>query len=97
LEFGLAAREAKIKPIIGCEFYIAPGSRHEKANVRSAGAAAFHLVLLAMNLTGYKNLMKIASLAQSEGFYYKPRIDKEALFANQNGMTGICGHGQNRF
>ena len=96
LEFYLAAREAKIKPIIGCEFYIAPGSRHEKANARSAGGAAFHLVLLAMNLTGYKNLMKLASLAQTEGFYYKPRIDKEVLYAHQGGLIAMsaCLHGE---
>ena len=96
LEFYLAAKKAKIKPIIGSEFYIAPGGRQEKGNAKSAGAAAFHLVLLARDYNGYKNLMKLASIAQMEGFYYKPRIDKDVLFANNTGLIAMsaCLHGE---
>ena len=96
LEFYLKAKKAGIKPIIGCEFYIAPGSRLEKGNARSAGEAAFHLVLLAMNRTGYQNLMKLASIAQMEGFYYKPRIDREVLAAHHEGLIALtaCLHGR---
>ena len=96
LEFYLKAKKAGIKPIIGCEFYIAPQSRLEKGNARSAGEAAFHLVLLAMNRTGYQNLMKLASIAQMEGFYYKPRIDREVLAAHHEGLIALtaCLHGR---
>jgi DNA polymerase-3 subunit alpha len=94
LEFYLKAKKAGIKPIIGCEFYIAPECRTDRS-ARSAGEAAFHLVLLAMDLTGYKNLMELASIAQLEGFYYKPRIDKEVLAAHHEGLIALtaCLHG----
>ncbi len=94
LEFYVKAKKAGIKPIIGCEFYIAPESRKHKKPVD--GERAFHLVLLAMNEQGYKNLMKLASLAQSEGFYYKPRIDMELLRENNQGIIALsaCLHGQ---
>ena len=77
LEFYSKAKKAGIKPIVGCELYIAPGDMREKKAVD--GQIAFHIVLLAMNHTGYQNLMKLASIAQFEGFYYKPRIDMDAL------------------
>ncbi len=95
LEFYVKARKAGIKPIIGCEFYIAPDSRFSK-KARSAGKAAFHLVLLAMDGTGYKNLMKLATLAQMEGFHYKPRIDKEILARHNEGLIAMtaCLHGE---
>ncbi len=94
LEFYLKAKKAGIKPIIGCEFYLAPGSRTEKKN--SEAGPAFHLILLAMNYQGYKNLMKLSSLAQSEGFYYKPRIDKELLQEHNEGIIALsaCLHGE---
>jgi len=94
LEFYVKARKAGIKPIIGCEFYIAPESRTDKS-AKSAGAAAFHLMLLAMDQTGYRNLMKLASIAQLEGFHYKPRIDMEALAAHSEGLIAMtaCLHG----
>ncbi|MBU0909129.1 MAG: PHP domain-containing protein, partial [Proteobacteria bacterium] len=63
LEFYVKAKKSGIKPIIGCEFYIAPESRTDKS-AKSSGKAAFHLVLLAMNIEGYKNLLKLASIAQ---------------------------------
>ncbi len=94
LEFYVKANKAGIKPIIGCEFYIAPKDRTDKT-AKSAGMAAFHIVLLAMNETGYKNLMKLASIAQLEGFHYKPRIDMEVLTAHSEGLIALtaCLHG----
>ncbi len=95
LEFYTKAKKAGLKPIVGCEFYVAPESRFKK-NARRAGEAAFHLVLLAMNRTGYQNLMRLASIAQLEGFYYKPRIDKEVLAAHNEGLIAMsaCLHGE---
>jgi len=95
LEFYVKAKKAGIKPIIGCEFYIAPQDRKKHAGAKSSGDAAFHIVLLAMDVKGYKNLMKLASIAQLEGFYYKPRIDKETLFAHNEGLIALtaCLHG----
>ena len=72
LEFYVKAKKAGIKPIVGCEFYIAPGNRTEKKS--SDAGPAFHLILLAMNLQGYKNLMKLSAIAQFEGFYFNIRI-----------------------
>lgn len=94
LDFYLKAKKAGIKPIIGCEFYIAPTHRTERKQV--GGTNAFHIVLLAMNYTGYKNLMKLASTAQFEGFYYKPRIDMEILAEHNEGLIALtaCLHGQ---
>ena len=86
IEFYKAAKKAGIKPIIGCEVYIVTkGSRFDKeVNVQSMkegkGRGIYHhLVLLAKNLIGYKNLMKLVSIGHTEGFYYKPRIDLEVL------------------
>ncbi|MBW2472270.1 MAG: DNA polymerase III subunit alpha, partial [Deltaproteobacteria bacterium] len=95
LEFYIKAKKAGIKPIIGCEFYIAPKDRKKHSGAKSSSDAAFHLVLLAMDHSGYKNLMKLASLAQLEGFYYKPRIDKETLIAHHEGLIALtaCLHG----
>ena len=87
LEFYTKAKSKGIKPIIGCEFYVAPESRFEKKQID--GVNAFHLVLLAMDKTGYQNLMKLASIAQFEGFYYKPRIDKEVLANHNDGLIAL--------
>lgn len=77
IDFYFSAKEAGIKPIIGCEAYISPKSRFDK---KAKGEDnAYHVILLAMNTNGYKNLVKLASIAQLEGFYYVPRIDKEVL------------------
>ncbi|HBG17868.1 MAG TPA: DNA polymerase III subunit alpha, partial [Desulfobulbaceae bacterium] len=94
LEFYSKAKKAGIKPIIGCELYIAPGDMREKKAVD--GNIAFHIVLLAMDHTGYQNLMKLASVAQFEGFYYKPRIDMAVLRENSEGIIALtaCLHGQ---
>ena len=78
IDFYRAAREAGINPILGCEVYVAPNSRFD----RETGGGEdryYHLVLLAENNTGYGNLMKIVSKGFTEGFYYKPRVDKELL------------------
>ncbi len=95
LEFYVKAKKAGIKPIIGCEFYIAPQDRKIHTGAKSSSDAAFHLVLLAMDISGYKNLMKLASIAHLEGFYYKPRIDKETLIAHNEGLIALtaCLHG----
>lgn len=77
IQFYKACRENGIKPIVGCEFYIAPESRFNKTPTGEENY--FHLILLAMNDKGYHNLMKLNSIAWSEGYYYKPRIDKESL------------------
>ena len=78
IDFFLQAREAGIKPIIGCEMYVAPKSRHDKT-ASGIEDAAFHLILLAKDEDGYRNLLKLVSMAYLEGFYYRPRIDKDIL------------------
>ena len=85
IDFYKAAREKGIKPIIGCEVYVAPGSRLEKKTGSAGGGrdVYHHLGLLAKDETGYKNLIKLTTAAHLEGYYYKPRIDKEILAALQ--------------
>src|ERR1700733_7101012 len=78
VDFYKACKEVKVKPIIGCEFYVAPGSRFEK-NKDSLGRHSYHLTLLAKNAEGYHNLCRLSSIGYLEGFYYHPRIDKEIL------------------
>ncbi len=94
VEFYEMAHKADIKPIIGCECYIAPRTMKDKTPEDAKGLR--HLVLLAENQEGYRNLCKLASLAQLEGFYYKPRIDKEALGAYSKGLIAFsaCLHGE---
>ncbi|NLH43455.1 MAG: DNA polymerase III subunit alpha [Planctomycetes bacterium] len=95
IEFFTKAKAAEIKPIIGIEAYIAPGSRHDKSK-SSISDAAYHLVLLAENITGYHNLLKLASIGYTEGFYYRPRIDKEVLAQFHEGLicTTACIKGE---
>src|SRR2546421_5641832 len=81
------ARQRGIKPILGCEVYMAPGSRHNKSG--NPGETANHLVLLAENATGYHNLIKLVSAGYMEGFYYKPRIDKDLLAQHATGLIGL--------
>lgn len=85
-DFYFAAKQFGIKPILGCEAYIAPKSRFDKKGRGEDNA--YHIVLLALNDTGYKNLIKMISYAQLEGFYYVPRIDKELLRTYHDGL--IC-------
>lgn len=89
MEFYESAIKHGIKPIIGCEIYVAPGSRLEKTGVRGISETAFHLLLLVKNETGYKNLMKLVSLGYTEGFYYKPRVDKELLRTYGEGLIAL--------
>ena len=86
MHFYKAAKKAGIKPIIGCEAYLAPRSRKEAAEVD--GVRYYHLILLAENETGYRNLVKLVSLGNIEGMFYKPRIDKELLRRYHEGI--IC-------
>ena len=87
IEFYKECKKVNVKPIIGCEVYLAPGSRLDrKAN--SAKEASSHFLLLAKNETGYKNLVKLVSSAHLEGMYYKPRIDKEILAQHSDGLVG---------
>jgi DNA polymerase III subunit alpha len=82
-----AARKRGIKPILGCEVYVAPGSRHDKSG--TIGETANHLVLLAETNEGFRNLIKLVSAGYTEGFYYKPRIDKDLLAAHSKGLIGL--------
>ena len=91
IEFYQAARKAGIKPIIGCEVYVAPGSRLEKKSSIGGKEVYNHLVLLAKDQTGYKNLVRLVSDAHLEGYYYKPRIDKEILEAHKEGLIALSG------
>lgn len=88
LDFYTTARQAGIKPIIGSEMYVAPGSRLDRT-ADPGGETAFHLILLARDETGYRNLMKLSSSAFLEGFYYKPRIDKEFLARHSEGLLAL--------
>jgi DNA polymerase-3 subunit alpha len=90
LDFYLKATKAGIKPIIGCEMYVAPGSRFDKTGAAGQyDESFFHLILLAKNRQGYKNLVKLVTKAYLEGFYYKPRIDKEILREFHEGLIGM--------
>jgi DNA polymerase-3 subunit alpha len=82
-----AAKKRGIKPILGCEVYVAPGSRFDRSG--TIGETANHLVLLAETNEGYKNLIKLVSAGFTEGFYYKPRIDKELLAEHSRGLIGL--------
>ncbi|MCX7913371.1 MAG: DNA polymerase III subunit alpha [Thermodesulfovibrionales bacterium] len=93
IKFYREAKKAGIKPIIGCEVYVAPGSRYEKTKVNLdknlPEEASFHLVLLVKDVEGYKNLTTLLSKAYIEGFYYKPRIDKEILRQYNIGLIAL--------
>ncbi|HAG50219.1 MAG TPA: DNA polymerase III subunit alpha [Deltaproteobacteria bacterium] len=101
VEFYEKAVRHGIKPIIGCETYVAPNSRFDKTVVRGGKEDgeheyAFHLILLAKNITGYKNLCKLVTTGYLEGFYYKPRIDKGLLKEHNEGLIALssCLHGE---
>jgi DNA polymerase-3 subunit alpha len=95
LEFYEKAKEAGIKPIIGCEVYVAPKSRKDRGD-SNTGARNHHIVLLAENNTGYRNLLKLITIANFEGFYYRPRVDKELLSTHHEGLIALssCLHGE---
>jgi len=88
VEFFIKAKERGIKPIIGCEMYLAPNGLSSK-NPTAEDRKRYHLTLLVKNEKGYRNLMKLISIAHLEGFYYKPRIDKEALRKYSDGLIGM--------
>jgi len=94
VEFFDKANKAGIKPIVGCECYVAPRTISDKTSLDHKGLS--HLVLLAENQEGYQNLCKLVSIAQLEGFYYKPRIDKEILKQHSSGLIALsaCLHGE---
>jgi DNA polymerase-3 subunit alpha len=93
IDFYQAARNHGIKPILGCEVYVAPGSRTEKKTASGGRDVYHHLVLLAKDETGYKNLIRLATEAHLTGYYYKPRIDEKtelrqnAVGTAANGLT----------
>ncbi|MDY5987682.1 MAG: DNA polymerase III subunit alpha [Lachnoclostridium sp.] len=89
IDFYRAAKAAGIKPVLGCEVYVAPGSRFDKEAVGNGDDRYYHLVLLAENDTGYHNLMKIVSRGFTEGYYYKPRIDLEVLREFHEGIIAL--------
>ena len=94
LTFYEQANNAGIKPIIGCECYLAPRGLKDKTSLDKGGLS--HLILLAENREGYRNLCKLCAIAQLEGFYYKPRIDKKVLKHHSKGLIGLsaCLHGE---
>ncbi len=90
VEFHNACKTGGIRPIIGCEVYVAPDS-HLNKKASSQKEASFHLTLLAENAAGYRNLVKLVSIAHLDGVYYKPRIDKELLARHREGIIGLSG------
>lgn len=95
IEFFIKAKQKGIKPIIGCEFYMTAGDYHSKNNT-AEDKTRYHLILLAKNEEGYKNLMKLVSIAHLEGFYYKPRINRELLRKYAKGLICLsaCAEGE---
>ena len=89
IEFYQEAQRAGVKPIIGCEVYVAPGSHKDRPPSRRD--SAYHFTLLAENETGYHNLVKLVTAAHLDGFHYAPRIDKEMLAARSAGLIGLSG------
>lgn len=90
IEFYQAAIKAGIKPIIGCELYVAPGKRTDR-KASSGRNAAYHLTVLAQNEKGYRNLVKLVTSAHLEGYYYKPRVDNELLASHSEGLIALSG------
>ncbi|MEW6002305.1 MAG: DNA polymerase III subunit alpha [Nitrospirota bacterium] len=89
VEFYRHTTKGGIKPIVGCEVYMAPGSRFEKKHTTDSDEASFHFILLAKDNNGYKNLVSLVTGAYTEGFYYKPRIDIELLEQYSGGLIGL--------
>ncbi|MGI8835023.1 MAG: DNA polymerase III subunit alpha [Pyrinomonadaceae bacterium] len=89
ISFYNSMKSRGIKPIIGCETYITRGNRQERAAAAPGEKANFHLILLAKNLEGYRNLVRLTSKAYTEGFYYKPRIDKQLLAEHSKGLIAL--------
>ncbi|OGW27526.1 MAG: DNA polymerase III subunit alpha [Nitrospinae bacterium RIFCSPLOWO2_12_FULL_47_7] len=96
IEFYNGAKKHGLKPLIGCEVYVAPESRLEKTTNHNLRDASYHLILLVKNETGYRNLLQLVTLGYMEGFYYKPRIDKELLSQHSEGLIALssCARGE---
>src|SRR3990167_1525162 len=91
IEFYKLAKKEGIKPIIGVEAYMTAGSRKDRTIESGGGKRYYHLTLLAKNLEGYKNLIRLVTLANLEGYYYKPRIDREILRQYSSGLIALSG------
>src|ERR671936_1896898 len=89
VHFYKACKQAGIKPILGCEVYVAPRSRHLREG--RADRDPYHLTLLAADARGYRNLMRLCTAGQMEGLYYKPRIDREILAQHSEGLVALSG------
>src|SRR5437016_2296149 len=96
IEFYRECKAAGLNPIIGYEAYVAPGKRTDR-EARRRGDAGYHLTLLARDRTGFKNLIKMASVAFLEGYHYVPRIDKELLEAHKEGLVCLSGCASGEF
>jgi DNA polymerase-3 subunit alpha len=96
ISFYKAAKKDKINPIVGCEVYVADNSRFDKKSKKQGGLGHNHFLLLAQNIQGYKNLLKLVSKSYLEGFYYRPRVDKELLIKYNEGLiaTTACIQGK---
>ncbi|MFQ5672821.1 MAG: DNA polymerase III subunit alpha [Nitrospinales bacterium] len=96
VEFFTGAKRYGLKPIIGCEVYVAPQGRDEKTSNHGLRDASYHLILLARNERGYKNLLQLVTAGYLEGFYYKPRIDKKLLEQHREGLIALssCSRGE---
>ncbi|PYN13212.1 MAG: DNA polymerase III subunit alpha, partial [Candidatus Rokuibacteriota bacterium] len=91
IDFYLACQEEGVKPILGCELYVAPGKRTERGSQDGAYEGANHLTVLVRDLAGYRNLIRLVSAAYLEGYYYKPRVDRELLAAHAGGLLALSG------
>ncbi len=91
IAFYRACVDEGVRPVLGMEAYVAPGSRHDRASGRDAGANYFHLVLLAENERGWRNLIQLSTKGHLEGFYYKPRLDRELLADYSEGLIALSG------
>lgn len=91
IEFFIEAKRIGIKPILGCEFYVTPGSRFDKKAKGQEGSGINHITALASDMEGYKNLCRLSTLAYTEGFYYKPRVDHELLERYSKGVIAFSG------
>jgi DNA polymerase III subunit alpha len=91
VDFYSGCEKAGVKPIIGCELYVAPGSRFERSGQDGSYEGASHCTVLVRNRTGHENLMKLVSKAYLEGFYYKPRVDRELLAQHADGLLVLSG------
>src|SRR6059036_2027994 len=91
IDFYLAAQKAGVKPILGCELYVAPGGRTERGSQDGGYEGANHLTVLVRDLAGYRNLIKLVTRAYLDGFYYKPRVDRELLARHADGLLVLSG------